>query len=328
MRINQRLVKNCVVAFFLLAFGFAPLSRTLAQQGGSGIQVSPTKSELTIEPGKSETVKISLRNTTSGDVVAKPVINDFYSDNETGEPRLIVDNTERSPFSVESLISGLEDVDLKAGETKELQLFISVPTNQPSGAYYGAIRFNAVSKAVADELDENLPQVSLIASVGVLLLVEVPGDIVEKLELTSVRAYLADKPGTFFTTKPLQIGVSVKNLGNGYARPFGKVTLENPLGRQVANYEMNGTNPRGNVLPESSRTFFDGISGAVTWPGRYTITANISHGRGGEVLSISSSFWYLPLWFAGSVALLLLVLVLLMRWVYRRYISRSVTRRR
>lgn len=323
----MKFARKLIGGLTVLALAVSLFGPVVAQEGGSGIQVSPTRSELTINPGEAATVQISLRNTTSGEVTAKPLINDFFSDNETGQPKLIVDQSERSPYSVESFVSGLQDVELKAGESKDLQVFVQVPPGQPSGAYFSAIRFNAVPKANEQAAGE-APQVSLTASVAVLLLVEVPGNITEKIELQSVKAYLGNKAGNLFMNKPSHAGVTIKNLGNGYARPFGKVVVKNPLGREVKNYEINNTNPRGNILPDSSRNFQDSIDGAVTWPGRYTITANISHGRGGEILSVSSTFWYFPWWFLVVVGVLLLLLVFVAFRLYRHYISQPVTKRR
>jgi hypothetical protein len=57
--------------------------------GGSGLSISPTRTELRIERGKSDQVKVSIRNVTKGAIVAKPFVADFESDNETGEPKLL-----------------------------------------------------------------------------------------------------------------------------------------------------------------------------------------------------------------------------------------------
>jgi len=296
----------------------------LAQETGNGLSITPTKAEFSIEKGKAEVVSIQVKNLTKGKVIAKAFINDFEADADTGNPKLIIDRaSEVSSSSLASFILGLEDVKLGPEETKEVQLTIQVPEKAVSGAYYGAVRFTSVP----DTDVKNDAQVSLNASVATILLVEVPGDITQKIQVNSVSVYNnAGKASSVFTSVPKQVGVEVKNIGNGFAKPFGKVLVKNMSGKQVFSYELNDTVPRGNVLPNTTRTFKNDFSG-IKLPGRYTIEANVSFAKG-EILQAKTSFWYLPLWFIVVTGVLVVALVVAAVYLYRRYISRSVSRRK
>ncbi len=172
-------------------------------------------------------------------------------------------------------------------------------------------------------------QVALTASVGSIVLIEVPGNITEKIKIKDVSAFAGDKKSSVLTAKPTDIGITIENQGNGFAKPFGRVEVKGMFGSKVVKtYELNNTNPRGVILPESTRLFKDTLDGAIKLPGRYTVTGNISHGRGGEILTISKNFWYLPTWFLITVLVLLAAIVLAAFVLYRRYISQSVTKRR
>jgi hypothetical protein len=295
-----------------------------AQESGNGLSITPTKAEFNIEKGKAESVSIQVKNLTKGKVIAKAFINDFEADADTGNPKLIIDrSSEVSSSSLASFILGLEDVKLGPEETKEVQLTIQVPEKAVSGAYYGAIRFTSVP----DTDVKNDAQVSLNASVATILLVEVPGAITQKIEVNDVNVYnSAGKAGSVFTAVPKQVGVQVKNVGNGFAKPFGKVLVKNMSGKQVYSYELNDSVPRGNVLPNTSRTFKNDISG-IKLPGRYTVEANVSFAQG-ETLQANTTFWYLPTWFLVVLAVFVIALAAAAFYLYRRYISRSVSRRK
>lgn len=316
----------------VLALIFSTPAMLLAQTGGQesgagGLSISPTRFEFVIERGEVELASIQVQNVTNNPIVAKAFLNDFEPDGVTGNPILLVDeNQERSSSSLREFIVGLEDVTIAGGETAIVDLPIQIPDNAAPGAYYGAVRFQAAPVEGANDSDDS--QLSLNASVAAIILVEVPGDITEKIEISSIGAYLDDKKGSIFTRRPTKIGVNVKNLGNGFSKPFGTVSVNGPWGTgEILNYEMNDTSPRGNVLPSSARLFTKEFS-QVKWPGRYTVEANISHGRGGEVLNAKTSFWYIPSWLVVTLVVFLAGFVLLAYFLYRRFVTKSVRRKR
>lgn len=305
-------------------------SAVKAQQSsgtGSGLSISPTRTELRIERGKSDEVKVSIRNVTKGAIVAKPFIADFESDNETGEPKLLTDPNKHNSASVYKFVKGLADVPLNPGEDKNLTYKVDIPADATAGAYYGAIAYRAVpASQAANENDGG--QVALTANVASLVLIEVPGDITEKIQITSVKALSGDKGGSLFTHAPNKVGVTIKNLGNSFAKPFGTVTITNMSGKQIHSYELNNSTPRSNILPKTSRTFTDDLKG-VKKPGRYTISASVSFGSGGEVLTQKVSFWYIPTWLAVALIVLLFGIVAGTYLLYRKqYGSHSAKKKR
>lgn len=296
------------------------------ESGGSGLSISDTRNERSIEKGKSDEVEISLRNVTKGAIVAKPFIADFESDNETGEPKLLTDTTKRSSATIAPFVKGLSDVPLAPGESKKIKYPISVPADTPSGAYYGAIVYRAVpANQVQNESDGG--QVALTANVASLLLVEVPGDIVQKVQITSLKAQRAGKTSSFFTSAPDKSAVTIKNLGNGFSKPFGTVAVTDMSGKQVHSYEINDSNVRSNILPKTARTFTDDLKN-VKKPGRYTITANISFGSGGEVIVQKASFWYIPTWLLITIIVLILGLGIGGFLLYRKQFGSHSARRK
>lgn len=320
-------IKNIAISLAVLVpLLTATLGSAQTNQGGNGLSITPTRFEFVIERGGNELVDIQIKNVTDKDILAKAFLNDFEPDGNTGNPKLIIDSTEQSSSSIKDFVVGLDDVLVKVGETVQVNVPVQIPEDAAPGAYYGAVRFQSSSPNATDDNSES-PQVSLNASVAVLVLIEVPGDITEKIELSSVGAYLNDKKGSLFTNKPNMVGIEVNNLGNGFSKPFGKVIINGPWGTgEVASYELNNTSPKGNVLPKSKRLFMDNLGG-IKWPGKYSINANISHGRGGQILSTNVSFWYIPSWLVILLSVVLIGIVVLAYFLYRKYTTKSTKRK-
>ena len=331
MKAHARRISVLVVGFIMAASMLAvlrPVNAQNDQAGGSGLSLSPTRSELRIEPGKTDKVEVSVRNVTRGAIVAKPFISDFESDDATGEPKLYASTEKRNSASIASFVTGLEEVSLAPGESKNLTYTVSVPGNAAPGGYYGAITYRAVP---ASQAGPESGEVALTANVASLVLIEVPGDITEQIQVTGAKIgkFVNSTQinfGSFFTIKPDRAAISIKNNGNSFSKPFGTVTLTNMSGKQIYSYELNNATPRGNILPKSTRTFTDEIKN-VGKPGRYTLTANISHGTGGEVITQKVSFWYIPVWLLVAMGVLLLGVVAGIYFLYRNQFAGRKKRR-
>jgi hypothetical protein len=318
----------------------ANMTQTNAQ-GGSGVSLSPTRTELSILPGDSDEVTISVRNVTSAEIIAQPVINDFVADDITGDPKLLLEGVEESATSIRGFIGELEDIKLTAGESRDVVIPVTVPENAFPGGYYGAVRYQAVP---VSEQQQGDGQVSLTASVASLVLVEVPGDIEQIVKVNYVQAFLGDNRGSLFTKKPDLIGASITNDGDSFIKPFGKVSVSDYRGNEIFSYELNNLTPRGNVLPDSTRLFKNRLinteektvngesvteeNSPITLPGRYTISADISYGNGGEIFTVSSTFWYIPAWLIIVLIAAVVALFIGGYYLYRKYVTKSTKRRK
>jgi hypothetical protein len=299
----------------LLVLTTLPFASAQQSPSGSGLSISPTISEYTIKPGQSASLTITLKNITVDDVVAKGSINDFTSDNITGNPKIITDNSITSPNSIKKFVANIDDVPLAKGQQKKIVLGLDVPKNTPPGAYFGIVRYRAVPKAL------NTPgpgQVALTASVGSIVLITVPGNLREQVQVNGLKVYRGARSGTFFIKSPTSIGITISNFGNGFVKPFGTVEVHDVFNKTIATYQFNNPKQPGNVLPNSQRTFQNNIKG-VNKIGRYTVLASVSYGNGSQVLTLKKNFWYVPLWLVVILLAILAALVFLAVRSYRRY---------
>ncbi len=289
-------------------------------QSGNGFRISPVRSEYTIERGKTQTLIVTIENPTNIPTTAVGVVNDFVaSDQEDGQPRLVLDDKVPAPKkSFKKLVPQISNVQLGPKEKKDVPIVISVPEDAAAGGYYGAIRY-------LPSVTNNAGNVGLTASVGTIVLVRVPGDLTEKLDLIQLSALQNHKPKSFLTSGEVQALTRIKNSGDVHLQPFGKVQIKNMLGKVVAEQEINSTTPRANILPESIRRFeTDMKRPSGGWIGRYTITANIGYSQGsGELLTGSASFWYMPVWSLIALAILIVAIVGGVYWFIVRRQTRT-----
>jgi hypothetical protein len=93
---------------------------------GSGLSISPLHNQLTLDPGQSTTIKVSVKNITRNDVVAKAYVNDFRSDNNTGNPVIITDPNKQLQTSIKKFVHPA-DIPLAVGEKKEITVPVTIP---------------------------------------------------------------------------------------------------------------------------------------------------------------------------------------------------------
>lgn len=304
-----------------------PTLSVYAQQGqdaGSGLKVSPVRTDLTINPGESKTVVVQVENVTAVGRDFRAIINDFVAgDNEFGQPALILDEDKFAPsHSLKRYIADVSDVNIPAGQKKDIKVVIKIPKDVAGGGYYGAVRFVPA--------DQNQGQnITLSASVGSLLLVRVPGDIKENLALTSFDVRRGERGITgssFFTTnKDLYAVARFNNQGNIHEQPFGKVVVKKG-DTVLQTIDINNTDPKGSVLPDSVRRFEVKLDKIGSW-GKYTVEGNFGYGTNGQLLSAKSTIYVIPGAVIVGAIVLLLLLVIAFFWLpraIRRYNSNVV----
>lgn len=296
---------------------------TVESVGGNGLKISPVRTDITVSPGQSQTVTVNIQNVTNAPAELQVFVNDFVADrNETGQPAIILDNNKFAPsHSLKRYIAPIPNVSLQPNEQKAITVNITIPKDAAGGGYYGAIRFAPASA-------DSSKNVTLSASLGSLILVRVPGDIKDDLRLISLDVRRGNSAQVLFTSnKNLKAAVRFENKGNIQEQPFGKVILKKGS-KVLQTIEVNNTDPRGNILPDSIRRFEVDLNKVGSF-GKYTIQGNFGYGDSGQLLSGQTTFYVVPLaLIILSFVLLLTVLFLIfgLPRLVRRY-NRSVVRK-
>jgi len=314
MNRRQNVLKTLATMFsaltVVLSLAIAPASAATSSStqsvtgAGNGIKISPVRSELTINPGSSATLDVFVTNVTSQAATFQLLANDFVAaGDESGNPAVILNPNQAAPsHGLKQYIAPISNITIQPQQTKDVKVVITMPDDIAAGGYYGAVRV-----APAGSSQQNNRNITLSASVASLILVKVPGNIKEQLSIASFDARNGDKSRSIFTSKKNISGVvRFQNEGNIQEAPFGKIVLKDIRGHQIASYEINNTNPKGNVLPNSIRKFNTKLDHLSSF-GRYTIEGNFGYGSAGQLLTAKSTFYIIPI----PVIVILIILAVL-----------------
>lgn len=324
---NRRLFRplqmglGLVLAVIVLAGAY---SNNVNAEAANTLKVTPVRSDIEIKPGASQTVKVTVTNLTDKPIVVRPIENDFVAGDENGTPALILNEDQYAPtHSLKRFLTPLADVRIPAKNSKTIEVGVTVPSTAQAGGYFGAIRFAPASADTGG-------QVNLSASVASLILLTVPGDLVQQLSLTSFDIQQGGKSGTDFRTpNDLQLAVRLENKGNIQAGPFGKISVKQG-DKVVYETDFNNANPKDMVLPDSARKWTVPLKNIGDF-GHYTVSATFTYGTKNQTIDVSKSFWVIPQWMiitAIIAAVVLLVAIVLVVWLIVRRNSSSGRRRK
>ena len=305
-----RLPRPLISAILIAVAIVFSLPSAASALGGDGLRVSPVRSDITINPGQSQIVNVYVTNVQTVPASLQAIINDFTaSSDESGNPAVIVNPNQYAPTnSLKRFIQPINNViNVPAGQEVTVPVKIVVPIGTAGGGYFGLVRF-----APAGNISQPGKNLSLAGSVGSLILLTVPGNIVNKLSIASFDTRVDDSPRTlFYNNKNIDGVVRFNNTGNIQEQPFGKIILKNHAGKELSEVEVNNTSPRGDVLPNSVRKFSLPLTHVGSF-GIYTIEGNFGYGSDGQLLSATTTFYIIPVYvIIIFIALVLIILFLI-----------------
>lgn len=244
----------------------------------ANLSISPLKHELTIEAGKEKSEIIKVTNNSDTPITLYTSKEDFIAGDDTGTPTFVKPQNQTSDvYSLSNWIS-IENanITLAKGETREVRFSVKVPEKWEPGGHYGAIFFSPGAPSGA--------QVAVVQRLGVLILINVPGNIqiAGSMESFQIGKKLENKfaSATAFNAFPIIFETKFKNDGNTHLKPTGRIelidengdTLKNVgkevitspagafIGEKMVDY-IPVNDGLGNVLPKSERRF------ESTWEG-------------------------------------------------------------
>ncbi len=306
-----------VVASLLLAVSYAPVTHAAT---ANTLKVSPVRTDIETKPGASKIVQTTVTNLTDTPITVRPTVNDFVAGDERGSPALILDEGKFAPsHSLKRFMAPLADITIPARQAKTINVVITVPVDAPAGGYFGAVRFTPSAGDTGG-------QVNLSPSVASLVLLTVPGETVEKVELTRFDIQQGGSTGSyFFSSEDLHATVRFKNDGSVQIGPFGKVSVQKG-DKVIYETDFNNKDQRDMILPDSARIWDIPLDNIDSF-GEYTVTATFTYGLKNQTIEVVKSFWVIPpiLIIIASVALLIIAGVIVSAVLLRR---RSRHRRR
>jgi len=311
-------------------FGFFPLIVF-------ALTISPPVMELNANPGERTSGEIKIFNETDRDTAFYISTAGFTAKpGEGGEPAFFEGTDEEGLASWIEIEKG--PIIVKPKEWQTISFLINVPKLAGAGGHYAAIFLGTEP----GEIKPGEATIGIKGRVGTLVLLRVPGEIVEQGKL--VEFGLADGKRVF-ERLPIDFSVRVENLGTVHIKPAGTIEIRNIFGRKTAEVKVNiakmpdgKERPVGNILPKSIRKFESSWqpSEAENQPetfwqkvkfekenfilGRYQAKLNLDYGvESDKKLTAVLAFWVFP-WHLILVSFIVLALVLtLLVFSIRRY---------
>ncbi|UTX51422.1 hypothetical protein KI440_00450 [Candidatus Saccharibacteria bacterium TM7i] len=284
----RQFVRAAIVAA-LFAFLAVPVVSAADSKTANTLKVSPVRTDIEVPAGGKKVVQATVTNLADAPVKVTPVANDFIAGDERGTPALILNQDQYAPtHSLKRFMSPLSSVTIPPKGSKTINVVITVPVTAQAGGYFGAVRF------MPSDPDEG-GQVNLSPSVASLILLKVPGAIVEDLTVTTFEVQKAGAAGFYFQDpSDLQVLARFENKGNIQTAPLGVVQVRR--GNDVV-YEtnFNANTPHDMILPDSARRWDVPLKdmGKI---GYYTAVATFTYGEKNTTVTIEKSFLVAPLW--------------------------------
>lgn len=323
----KRFKSIALLAIALLVMAVYAVPAPSASAQSASLSLNPKKNYV-IDAGDSVKDKLTIRNLdfqSPLDLNLKVI--DFTYTNSGGTPKLLLDpNLAPTTWSLKPFLKVPQTVNVGPGETKTVDISVSIPAGQGAGSFYSAIMYSTGAPDGGN--------VGLAASGVTLVFVSVPGQVNEELNLKKFGVYdpkaNGDEKGYMFITgnEPQVMAYTLENKGNVTESPVGMITLKDIFGNEWVIEDVNPT--KSLALIGQTRTFtsciklksqevdFNGsVAEASTcaspglWPGIYTANLNLFYGQNGnntEEITSTTVFLYLPLWFLVILAILALVI--------------------
>lgn len=296
-----------------------------AANNANTLKVSPVRTDITVEPGATSKVTTYVTNLTKAPIMIKPIENDFVAGDEKGTPSIILDENSYAPtHSLKRFMLPLKDLTIAPGVTQQVDVTITVPKSAQAGGYFGAVRF-------APSSPDGSKSVNLSASVASLILMTVPGDLVEKLALTNFDIQQDGGTASNFR-KPdnLELLLRFRNAGNVQAAPFGQINVLKG-DKTIYQTSFNADDPKAMVLPDSNRRWTIPLKNFGKF-GKYTVVGNFTYGTANKSIEIKKTIWIIPTMYIigaiGGLVLLILIIVFIVWFLksYKKRILRSSRR--
>ncbi|MEK9195932.1 MAG: hypothetical protein AAB914_01050, partial [Patescibacteria group bacterium] len=209
------------------------------------------------------------------------------------------------------------NITLAPGQRENIEVTIAVPKDASPGGHYGVVRFTGSPP----ELEGT--GVSLSASVGTLVLVNVSGNVTQSAKVAELYTSQNGKRRSLFEYGPVTVTTRVQNNGNVHFKPKGTVQVTNIFGKNVYLGQLNQDNRT--ALPGSIRKFDQTIDKKFMF-GKYTITADVVYGTDSQITSEKTTFWVVPYKLIGMVIFGIILLILIFRY-YNKFIIRRANKK-
>lgn len=274
--------------------------------------VGPGKIDVSVNRGDQKAVEMTITNRTGERRRFNITVQDATGSRNPNESIVLL-GQDRGPYSLKDYLKFPHaSFELNHNERARVPVTISIPPNASPGGLYGSVLVDTVAiDARPGEVGGAVPQSAIIARVGTLFFVTVPGDVARDGELVGFDSVPSQ---TFFTQGPIPLGILFENNGSVHLAPYGEIQVSNIFGEQVGFVELEPWF----VFPDSLRlrevTFDRGFLF-----GRYTATIKLNRSYDNVIDEKLYTFYVLPVLPLFGIFVTLFLVLYVARFFFSRF---------
>lgn len=244
---NMRKLLLCFSMLLVLSPALAsaqsitPTPSSAPPRSGINVTLSPTFLSLISDPGKKVSGQFKIRNNNNFTERFRLSLAKFESA-EGGERPLLVPVTSKDEF-IKWISFAEQEFSVGPNESKTVDVALNVPPSASLGYYYAIL----VNRVTEGESEGSGAVIAGTPAILTLLEVRTPN---AKREL-QLEDFSTSK--LFFEYLPAEFTLKIKNTGNIHVVPVGDIFIDQGNKKDIAVIHIN--DGRGNVLPQSARTF-------------------------------------------------------------------------
>ena len=275
--------------------------------------VGPGKFEVTLAPGQSQTIDLSVSNRLGVDRTFTLVEEDFVGSNDPTKTTVLLGD-DRGPYSLKDYLKiGADSVSIPTGQRARIPVTVMVPADAQPGGYYGSVIVAVSSSRNAGEsVGGAIPTNPIISRIATLFFVRVAGPVKEDGRITKFS--LPGDRTVLWSPQSIDFDLYYRNDGTVHEDPFGTITVKNMLGSTVGSIDVEPWF----AMPNSLR-FRE-----VRWQtpflfGRYVAHASIDRGYGSVKDEVDLVFWVIPWKLLVVIIVGLFVVIFGIRYIKARF---------
>ncbi len=219
---------------------FVPLSSYAQTVDQIGFSISPYSYEYELKGGQEVTATLKVENINKTDITVSVEPENLVAYGQDGQ----VSITDEEPsFSIKSWVKVTNSsATIKPKEFGYFDFKISVPLDAEPGSHYGALSV----RFVGNENPLNGSGASIVQKSSAIILLRVPGDVKEELNLV----YFQPEKFFYSDTK-FKLSALFENKGTVNVKPSGEINIFDIWGNKVKTIKVAGKN----ILPDKKRIF-------------------------------------------------------------------------
>jgi hypothetical protein len=266
---------------------------------GSALRISPAVVDNALDPGTEFELNLRLTNLTEGPLAVRSASRELGGDQDLTQ-------AQRQAFNASDWFEIAEsEFILVGGETRDIEVQVSVPEDAEPGGHYATLDFEAF------RAEASTPGATTInARVNASIYLTILGDIREDIEFVGPVQTETFRTDAF----PTEFEFELRNAGNVHTQPRGELVVRDIFGRVTQRIDIDQA---GVLLPGSTRLYdeLDWEQGLTA--GMFNVTATLEVGPSATIIeSEPTQFYLVPLVLIVplvALALLALAVVLVVR---------------